>query len=286
MRPIRIAPVFGTVSGFFVAPANSGCADSVEPAHSRFAPAIGRCHSGICTTHLGVLRRTLVIPLLCLSAVGCSPIRTDIHSFVDPDYHGRIFQRVLVAPTYDDLGLRAAAEQDFIAAFGELSEAVCLPSVETLLPTRDYDEDEMFAAIGKTRADAVLVIHQTDRYDETQYVPETTTIDSTEYLRPGVLRRGYGFGYGSVDRRATVRRSGGYYLNLPRVRHELRLFDVSSRKLAWFATSRTEADHETGLDALEDCMAEAATKRLVEDGMIPPRVKVNDHADGEDSPGD
>ncbi len=194
-----------------------------------------------------------------------------MHSFVDPDFRDRVYHRVLAAPIYDDLGLRSAAESAFVEAFST-TEAACLPSLELLLPTRDYNDEEMFSLISRDRADAVLIVRQTDVFKERQFVPEPTTTDSAHYL----TSRSF---YGSHPRRfARIdgpgdSYGGGYYVDLPRVRHELRLYDAETKRQAWFATSLTTSDASVRLERLEQSLARQAVKQLMADGVLRPRAR-------------
>lgn len=57
---------------------------------------------------------------------------------------------------------------------------------------------------------------------------------------------------------------------MPRVRHELNLFDVTSRHMAWMATSFTKGNQYAQFKHLMESMAEDAVDALLEDGLIPP----------------
>jgi len=61
---------------------------------------------------------------------------------------------------------------------------------------------------------------------------------------------------------------GGYYISKPRVRYEMRLFDVLTGNTAWVATSVTRGNAFARFDTLIGSLAETTVEKLKEDGLI------------------
>jgi hypothetical protein len=85
-------------------------------------------------------------------------------------------------------------------------------------------------------------------------------------------------GYGRSQTRTTVRSYGGYYVDLPRIRHELRLYDVATKRMAYYATSLTAGDSEVSFEKLIDSLAREAVARLLTHGLIRPSTEPTEDA--------
>lgn len=221
----------------------------------------------------------------CFAAGGCTPASTEINSFVDPEFADRIYSRVLIAPKYADLGDRTAIEEAFVGLLAD-TEAEGVPSLSILLPTRDWKDEEIFKLMAEHQIDAVLIINQTDSYQDREYVPERVDIHTDEFLTARSFRGGRRWGYGRGYYNTRVTRSGGYYVDLPRVRNELRLYDVASKKQAWFATSLTAGDSSATREEMIDSFAREAVARLTFDGLVRPLPKRSEEDEGNDDEDD
>lgn len=218
---------------------------------------------------------------ILVSALGCTPASTEINSFVDPAFADRTFSRVLVAPKYADLGDRAGIEEAFVGQLAD-TESEGIPSLSILLPTRDWEDEEIFKLMTEHQIDAVLIINQTDAYQDREYVPERVDIHTDEYLTARSFRGSRRWGYGRGYYNTRVTRSGGYYVDLPRVRNELRLYDVASKKQAWFATTLTAGDSSATREEMIASFAKESVARLTVDGLVRPLPKEPDHNDDDD----
>lgn len=197
-------------------------------------------------------------------ATGCAPARTEINSFVDPEYQDHVFARVLVAPRYADLGDRAAIEDAFVKMLAD-TETQGVASITILPPTRDWKDEDIFPLMADQKIDGVLLITQTGAFQEREYVPERVDIHTDEYLSARSFRGGRRWGYGRGYSDTRITRSGGYYVELPRVRNELRLYDVATRKQAWFATTLTAGDSSASREEMIDSLAQETIAKLTVD---------------------
>jgi hypothetical protein len=165
---------------------------------------------------------------------------------------------------FEDLGQRTAVEEAFLRAFSK-SNATVVPSLPILVPTREWTDEEIFPLLEREKLDAVLMIHQTAYYYESQYVPERVEIDRTDYLSATSFRRRPA---GRVRSYGTVRRYGGYYVDMPRLQHELRLYDVASRRTAWLPTAFTRSDSAVSYAKLVESVAVKTQDQLAKDGLV------------------
>jgi hypothetical protein len=219
------------------------------------------------------------MPKRFLSAMGlglmgwacCGCAHTKITSFVDPDFRDRTYKRILVSVAYDDLEQRQKAETRFVQEF-EDTKAECIPSMQILLPTRRYSDSEMFGLLEENGIDAILLVAQTDYYEDLQYIPEssTTTLSANTYYYASYART-----YGSAHTTTT----GGYYVRKPRWRHELTLYDSDTKRIAWIGTSLTRGNAPARFKHLVRALAHEAVEALIEDGLVVAALK-------EESPSD
>lgn len=223
--------------------------------------------------------RETIVPLLRLAlgifpfvCTGCATVETKMQGVVDPDFRDRTYSRVLIAPMFEDLAIRAATETSFAEAL-QATQTEGVASLDILLPTREWTQEQIIERAAAEKCDGVLVIEQTDAFQERQYVPETTTVDRSYYWSGYPTRRYGRWGYGRVNSTAVVRRSGGYFVDLPRVRHELRLYDVASKRVAWLATSLTSGDSSMTDEKLLSSLAGEAVNCLIVDGVTQAKPK-------------
>lgn len=198
---------------------------------------------------------------------GCTPATTEINSFTDPDFGRKEFQRLLVAPRYEDLGLRARTEDAFARELAT-TDAEVVPSMGVLLPTREVSDADLFPLLAAERVDAVLLIRLTDVYQDREFVPERVDIDRDDYLTARQFRPYRGGGYARGFSRTRVTRSGGYFVEYPRVRHELMLYDVATKRMAWRATTLTSGESNATQQQMVDSFAKEVTARLMVDGIL------------------
>lgn len=212
---------------------------------------------------IGLLAMTLPS---CMLPAGCAT--TEVHSFVDPEFRGRRFAKLLVSPAYRDLALRDGCEKAILKALaGQPLQAVA--SSELFAPTREFTDAQITERLTAEGFDGVLTIRETDSVEEVEYVPPSTTTRTTIYSVP--LSRRYYLGSGPVrryDARTTTDFRGGYYVRSPRIHHELTVSDPRTRKTAWLATAVTRGTSESGPDALFESLAREIADRLAADGMI------------------
>lgn len=201
-------------------------------------------------------RFALLLVVILLS--GCAS--TKMRSFVDPDFRDKVYDRILIAAMYADLEQRETTEAKFVDAFEE-SVAECVPSMTIMLPTRKYTDDQLFSLLSDRNVDAVLFVWQTDYYEDVSSTTTTSGTLSANTFYYGQTANTYGTMQSTSRTRETRK---------PRVRHELNLYDVDTRRMAWLATSFTRGNAYARFKHLVESLAEDAVDALLDDGLILP----------------
>lgn len=214
----------------------------------------------------------LIAWVLPVALLGCSPASTELHDVVDPDFRDKSYDRVMMAAKYTDLAQRETTETIFREQFADL-QAAALGSLDILIPTREWKDEEIFPLLKDRGIDAVLMIEETEYSEEREYVPRETVVDSHEYFSANSFRHHPRLGYGRSHTRTTVRSTGGYYVDYPRVRHELRLYDVATRRTAYVATSLTTGDSGVSFEKLIESLAREAVSRMTTHGLLRQRIE-------------
>ncbi len=181
---------------------------------------------------------------------------THITAFKDPDFVGKSFHRILVIAPFSDLEYRDTAEKAFIFWFSEFS-VDAISSIRIMPPTRDYSNEEFNNVLSKNKIEAVLVITLTDAFTSEAYVPGSSRTDAKATLMGNYIQ------YSSQ-----TRQSPGYFISKPRVKFELRLFDVASGKTAWIASSFTKGNALAGFGTLMSSLANNTAFQLRYDGLL------------------
>ncbi|MBI3610446.1 MAG: hypothetical protein HY204_07075 [Nitrospirae bacterium] len=132
-----------------------------------------------------------------------------------------------------------------------------ISSITILPPTKDYSKEEIAAAIRDTQADGVLLVTLTDYYTQQYYVPGSSTTTGTATISGDI-----------INYSGRTQNYGGFYISKPRVHYALKLFDASTWKVAWLATSVTGGNAFAKFDTLIQSLAETAVQKLQEDGAI------------------
>lgn len=175
---------------------------------------------------------------LFLVASGCASSRME--SFVDPDFKSHTYKQLLVAARFNNVDVRFDFENAFVERFSIVGVS-CRRSVDILLPTRTYDNAEMFKMLAEHGIDGVLMIWETDYWEEEDYVPETSP-----HSHP----------------------SGGDTVRKPRIRHKVELHDVPTRRVAWTGGSLTTGSSAANAEQFAKALAKATVAELAAHGLI------------------
>ena len=197
----------------------------------------------------------IIMLLIAISFIGgCAS--TNVTSFRDPSFTTKTFHRVLVVVPFADLESRTKAEAAFVERFVMYS-VEGIPSIRVFMPTRTYTNEELLHLLSENRIDGVLLVTLRDAYTKQAYLPPSSLTFGQASLSGNIVN------YSSY-----TQQYGGYYISKPRVRYEMRLYDVLTGNTAWVATSLTRGNAFAHFDTLIDSLADTATKKLKEDGLL------------------
>ncbi len=185
---------------------------------------------------------------------GCASTR--LTSFRDPDFTVRNFHKILVIVPLSDLESREAAETAFadrLTAHG----VEALTALQILAPTRTYTKGELAKILSENKIEGVLIVMPTDAYTKQTYIPRSSSTYGQGTLSGNTLSYS-----------ANTQYHGGYSVSKPRVKYELKLFDVPSGKIAWIGTSITRGNAFAHFITMIDSLAATAVRRLDEEGLL------------------
>lgn len=202
-----------------------------------------------------MFRIRLLISLMSIFLMSCAA--TKMTAVRDPAASTLLYRNIVIIAPFSDLESRTIAENAFVQKLSEHG-VQGISSITLFLPTRTYTEKELLSIIEDAGADGILFVILADAYTKQTYVPQSSTTTGTASLYGNILS------YSSQ-----TQHSGGYYISKPRVRYEIRLFDVSTGNTAWLATSLTRGNSFAGFNTLVQSLARTAVQKLNEDGLIP-----------------
>ena len=189
-----------------------------------------------------------------LLIAGCAS--TSITSFLDPSFSTKSFHRILIVSPFADLESRTKAESVFVERLAKFS-VEGIPSIRIFMPTRTYTTEELLKLLSENKVEGVLLVTLTDAYTTQAYVPASSSTYGQATLTGN-----------TINYLSHTQQYGGYYISKPRVRYEMRLFDVLTGNTAWVATSVTRGNAFARFDTLIGSLAETTVEKLKEDGLI------------------
>jgi hypothetical protein len=198
------------------------------------------------------IKETIILTVLILLS-NCA--YTNMTSFRDPEFAGKNYHKLLVHAPFRDLELRAIMERAFENQFH--GQNYIVPSMGIIMPTRSYTDDDLDKVFMENKIDGVLHVELTDAYSTQSYIP------------PSSSTHGFVSFSGNVAQYyQTTQQSGGYNISKPRAKFEIYLYDVSTKSIAWIATSLTSGNALADFGTLAGSLASETVSRLINDGLI------------------
>jgi len=183
---------------------------------------------------------------------------TNITSFCDPIFMGKIYRKLLIFAPFTDIESRTRMESAFKKYASESNYAIeCIPSIGIIMPTRSYTDDELDKILSDHKIEGVLLLMMTDAYSTQTYVPSSSTTYGFATFSGNVATY-----YGSTQQ------YGGYYISKPRIKFAIYLYDVPSKKIAWISSSLTRGNTFARFRTLADSLAVATINKLIKDGLL------------------
>ncbi len=187
---------------------------------------------------------------------GCASSR--MRSVASPQFKGRQYKRILIASRAPHLDQQADAEDIFVKKLSK-TNTECLRSLDFIFPGREYTDAELFSTLRQNKVDAMLIVRQTDYYeDEITYSQTYGHLSATTYYY-GHFDQTQGYAGGSTMTQ-TIRK--------PRVRHQVELYDVASKEVAWMGGSFTKGNAYARFKNLMKALASETRKELLAHGFV------------------
>jgi hypothetical protein len=201
------------------------------------------------------MRKYPAIIMLAILFMAANCATTKITSFCDPEFKGKTFHRLLIYAPFKDIESRMEMENAFKIHFA--SPTIAVTSFRLIMPTRSYTDAELDNILMENKVDGIILIILTDAYSSQTYVPASSST------------RGTASSYGNlVNYYATTQQYGGYYVSKPRVKYEIQLFDVGTKKIAWISSSLTRGNKFAGFGTMANSLAAATVNKLSKDGLL------------------
>lgn len=193
-------------------------------------------------------------------------------AFKDPDYKDYKIIKVMITIPGLDLDSRAKSEKTFVEKFTEARTAsktifskkaaidvTAVSSLDILLPTRKYTQDEFEALIKEHEIDSILLIKVTAQYSDEIYMPESSYTTETGNV--------YGNVFNSFSTTVT---SGGYSFSYPKAKMDLKLYDTITGKTIWMANAFASGNEFANFNSLMKSVAKETITKLTEADLVKP----------------
>jgi hypothetical protein len=201
----------------------------------------------------------LFILISTLWVTGCS--KTNLTSFIDPDFKNTTYNKLMVFAIIDDLEMRSKFEKAIVEQF-TLNKINAIASIDVFPPTREIKSEELPIILESNQIDGVL---------------QFTIIDAnaaTKRTQGQTFTTGSGSTYGNNIYYNSSTYSTSYDFNTANLSYELKILDVKSAKIAWMASGTTSGSDEASIkkltiDELIRSFAKGLILKLQEDKMVP-----------------
>jgi hypothetical protein len=206
------------------------------------------------------LKKLFILFLIAtLLVTGCS--KTNLTSFIDPDFKNTTYNKLMVFAIIDDLEMRSKFEKTIVEQFA-LNKINSMASMDVFPPTREINPEELPIVFETNRIDGVLQVSISDANAATKHVQGQT------------FTTGGGSVYGNNIYYNSSTYSTSYDFNTANLSYELKIMDVKSAKTAWMASGTTSGSDEASIkkltiDELIRSFAKGLILKLQEDKMVP-----------------
>jgi len=181
-------------------------------------------------TVMPTIKLTLII-LSLLGVTACVSSTKMVKSWIDPEFKGGAFQKILVLAVIKDDIHRRSYEQRFAELVPNYN-AAAIAGYTLVKETKDYSsKPKIIEAVKKSGADAVLVAELVSVKKKERQVPASYSY---------APRYGYGYGYYGYSSRAyDTMYQPGYTTVDTVVKLETTVFDVQTEKMVWAGGTRS-----------------------------------------------
>lgn len=217
------------------------------------------------------IKSAVFLPLL-LFLIHCAT--TDIRAIRNQEIPDIKLRRLLVIAPFKDIGIRQDTEGSFSVSlksylrkfkiYGRAGydrykpvDVVFLRSIDILPPFKMYNDSDVAEKLREQKIEGILAVALEDYWTAQTYVPRSSETTGEFKI--------YG---GSLQYESYTKESGGYYISKPRVKFEIRLYDVASGEILWMATSATKGNAFANYDNLIESLSMKILEELVKEDII------------------
>jgi len=197
---------------------------------------------------------------------GCAT--TSITSIKDPSASTETFHRILVVVPLNDIESRQKAETAFTERLSKYN-VEGITSINLLLPTRQYNKEEISKILSANKIDGVLTVILTDAYVKNVYIPQSSTTWGQSNITGNVYATSPNTATlsGTINSSSYTQNFGGFTVGMPRLRYEIRLYSPNGNTV-WMSTSLTKGGALTKFETFMNSLAEASIEKLKNDGLL------------------
>lgn len=201
------------------------------------------------------LKQILLISVV-FHLLKCASAVSTLTTVRNPELSQMEFKKFLVAAPFQDIDLRRQTENTFVTQF-ILSGFDAISSINLIPPVKNYSVEELLDILKTNNIDGIFIVALQDYWTSQTYIPEWSSSRGSARL------------YGDVFYYETIQKKyGGYYIFKPRVKFEIRLFEIKSGQIAWLATSLTRGNAFADYNTLINSLAREVIKKLKEEKVI------------------
>jgi hypothetical protein len=184
---------------------------------------------------------------------------------INPEFKHVTYTRLLVIARFGDLGLQQELENKLCSQL-ELLGVTCQTGHEFFFRASEYTIDEVGEKLDKKGIQAVLIVMPLDAGVSKTTLPEELHSDTKSWL--GRSSGGYYY-----NERSTIYKTGGQTIRKPWASFEVRLWDIASDDVVWYATAQTAGNAFASFTTVVRSMASKTVSRLSKAGLVGDRNK-------------
>ena len=196
-----------------------------------------------------IASKAIIMVSVFLSLMSCAT--TSLTSIKNQDYDNLEFKRLLIFASSQDLYFKKTAEAAFLEAFSAKGYT-CFQSIELFPPLKQYTNEELNRIYQDNNIDALIVITIMDEYSEKEYVPQSSTTTTSKNI------------YGNkIYGQSNTQTYGGYYIDKPRIKCSVEVFDIGNGVTVWKATSLTAGNAYADTKVMMQSLASEVSKEYL-----------------------
>ena len=201
------------------------------------------------------MQKIIFLLIVGLILFGCAATR--ITSFVDPDYQSVQFKKILIVGNTNKLDDRLNLEKRLSEVLSD-NGIDAIPSYSIFPPTRTFSDSLKAVIMIENQIDGCLMIYFGDKGIQQVQIPVIGTRTKGQMNVIG----------NQIYSKEKTDYIGGQILDKPYAEFEMKLFDVTSGKMAWIADSYTGGNAYANFNTVYNSFCEKTVEKLSKDNLI------------------